>query len=114
MLEYDSRSLASGAGSLALVLSLSIPSVLSIASHFRDSKPKPEIYEDKDGVASAESMAAYSATAPKITLSLSTVAGLLTSIALGVLGTLNRDHASMFVQNWLIAAQWVSTAHVTD
>jgi hypothetical protein len=109
MLEYDSRSLASGTTTLALVLVLTFPSVSAIASHFRESKPKAEIYEDKDGIASEESMAAYSAKAPKFFLSLFTVAGLLTAVALGVLGTLDRDHDSLFILNWLNAAQWVST-----
>ena len=108
MLEYDSRSLASGVGGLALVFLLTFPSLFAITSHFRESKPKSEIYEDEDGIASEESMAAYSAKAPKTVLSIFTVAGLLTSISLGVFGTLNRDHDSMFIQNWLIAAQWVS------
>jgi hypothetical protein len=110
MLEYDSRSLASCAGGLALVFLLTFPSVFAITSHFRKSKPKSEIYEDKDGIASEESMTAYSAKTPKIILSIFTVAGLLTSISLGVSGTLNRDHDSMLIQNWLIAAQWVSTS----
>jgi hypothetical protein len=109
MLEYDSRSLASGAGGLALVLLLTFPSVFAIASHFRETKPKSQIYEDKDGIASEESMAAYSAKAPKIILSLFTLAGFLTSIPLAVFGTLNRDYDSMFIENWLIAAHWVST-----
>lgn len=109
MLEYDSRSLASAAGALALVLLLTFPSVFAIASHFRESKPKSEIYEDEDGVASEESMAAYSATAPKIALSLCTVLGFLTAVPLAVLGTLEHDHDSTFIQNWLSVAQWVST-----
>ena len=109
MLEYDSRSLASGAGGLALVFLLTFPSVFAVTSHFRESRPKSEIYEDKDGIASEESMAAYSAKAPKIILSIFTVTGLLTSISLSIFGTLNGDHDFMFIQNWLIAAQWVST-----
>src|ERR1700719_2546867 len=109
MLEYDSRSLASGAGAFALVFLLTFPSVSAIVSHFRESKPKSEVYEDKDGIASEESMAAYSAMAPKIILSVLTVAGLLTAVPLGIFGTLDRDHDSLFIQNWLNAAQWVST-----
>ena len=109
MLEYDSRSLASGAGALASVLVLTFPAVSAIASHFRESKPNSEIYEDKDGIASEESMAAYSAKVPKTILSLFTVAGLLTAVPLGVLGTLDLDHDSLFIPNWLNAAQWVST-----
>lgn len=109
MLEYDSRSLAVGASGLALVLLLTFPSVFAIASHFREPKSKSEIYEDKDGIASAESMAAYSAKTPKILISIFTIIGFLTATALAVLGTLNRDQDFTFLQNWLNVAQWVST-----
>ena len=107
MLEYDSRSLGVEAGGLALVLLLTFPSVFAIASHFREPKSKPEIYRDKDGSASEESMAAYSAKVPKILISAFTVAGFLTAITLAVLGTPDQDFTSL--QNWLNVAQWVST-----
>lgn len=107
MLEYDSRSLAVGAAGLALVLLLTFPSLFAIISHFRETKSKPEIYQDKDGIASEESMAAYSAKTPKIVLSLVTVAGFLIAIYLAILGTLNRDHDSTFILSWLKLAQWV-------
>lgn len=107
MLEYDSRSLAAGTAGLALVLLLTLPSLFAITSHFRETKSKPEIYEDKDGVASEESMAAYSAKASKILLSIFTFAGFLTATSLAVLGTLNRNDDPMFIQNWLNLAQWV-------
>jgi hypothetical protein len=113
MLEYDSRSLAAGASALALVLLFTVPSVLAIASHFRETQSKPEIYEDKDGVASEESMAAYSAKAPKILISIFTTLGLSTAISLAVLSTLNRDHDFTFIQNWVNVAQWVSTRDET-
>ena len=109
MLEYDSRSLAAGGAGLALAFLCTFPSVSAIISHFREIKPKSEIYEDKDGIASEESMAAYSAKAPKILLSILTIIGFLTATSLAVLGTLNRDHDLTFIQNWLNVAQWVCT-----
>lgn len=110
MLEYDSRSLATGAAGLALVLLLTFPSLLAIISHFREAKSsKSDIYEDKDGIASEESMAAYSAKTPKIVLSLVTVAAFVISISLAILGTLNRSHDSTFILSWLKLAQWVCT-----
>jgi hypothetical protein len=109
MLEYDSRSLAVGEASLGLVFLLTFPSVSAIISHFRETKSKSEIYEDKDGTASKESMAAYSAKAPKTLLSFFTIIGFLTATSLALLGTLNRDHDLTFIQNWLNAAQWVCT-----
>jgi hypothetical protein len=112
MLEYDSRSLAAGAGGLALILLLTLPSVSAVASHFRETKSKFQVYEDKDGIASEESMAAYSAKTPKILLTIFAVFGLLTATSLAVLGTLNRDHDFTFIQNWLNVAQWVRTRDV--
>jgi hypothetical protein len=107
MLEYDSRSLAAGAGGLALILLLTLPSIFAIASHFRNKNSKPEIYQDEDGVATEESMSEYSTKIAKIILSILTVAGLLTSIPPAVFGTLNRHHDFMFIPNWLIVGQWV-------
>lgn len=109
MLEYDSRSLASGAAALSLVALLTLPSVIGVLSHFREPKSKPALYEDKDGVASEKSMADYKATYPKILLSISTVLGFAAAVSLAVLGTLDRDLDPMFLENWLNAGQWVCT-----
>ena len=109
MLENDSRSLASGVAGLALVLLLTFPSSIGIGSHFRESKQKSTVYEDKDGVASEESMAEYTAKIPKILLSIFSILGLFTAIALAVLGTLNQDANRMFVENWLNVGEWVHT-----
>ena len=108
MLENDSRSLASAAAGLLLVLLLTFPSSIAIASHFRETKQKStSIYEDKDGIASEESMAEYSAKIPKILLSLFAILGLSTAIALAILGTLNQDADRMSIENWLLVGQWV-------
>ncbi|EKD21812.1 ABC transporter [Drepanopeziza brunnea f. sp. 'multigermtubi' MB_m1] len=105
MLETVSISLATGACSLALVSLITIPSLLGISSHLRSFKPLPGIYEDRDGVATARSVAEYSSKLPKALLAFFTGAGLLTSIALAVLATLG-DGGSMFVENWLLVAEW--------
>ena len=104
-----STSFAAGAAVLALLLILTFPSLSAIASHFREPKTKVEIYKDKDGVATEHSMAAFSAKAPKTLLSIFTLLGLASSLALAVLGTLNRAHDFTFLQNWISVGQWVST-----
>ncbi len=104
MLENDSRSLASGAAGLALVFLLTLPSVASAASHLRASKPKSNIYEDKDGIATEKSVAEFSAKTPKIFLSVFTTLGLGSSIALAALETIA---GSRVLDSWLNVAQWV-------
>jgi hypothetical protein len=110
---HDARVLAATASIavLALDLLLTAPSVIAIHSHFRHKKPKPRLYEDKDGVASEQSMAAYSAKIPKIVLAIFTIAGFAIATSLAVLTTLNRHENTTFVQNWLNVAQWVMKYH---
>ena len=95
--------LASSSAGLVLVFLLTLPSAHGIVSHFRETKPKPDhAYEDKDGIATEESAAAYSATLPKALLSIFSVLGLLASIALAVLASINTA-SGMTVENWLTA-----------
>ena len=101
------RAFAANVAVLVLDFLLTAPSVIAIYSHFRHKKTKPRLYEDKDGVASEESMAAYSAKIPKIALTIFTIAGFAIATSLAVLTTLNRNENSTFVQNWLNVAQWV-------
>lgn len=110
MLENDSRSLASGGAGSIVVLLLSIPSLYATASHLlgrRKIPSKSGTYEDKDGVATEESVKAYSAKIPKTLLTIFTTAGFLISIASAVLGTL-KNNDGMLIENWLNTAQWVS------
>jgi len=104
MLETDSRSLVAGVAGLVLVSLLTLPSLVGVASHLRESKLKSNLYEDKDGVATEKSVAAYSAKIPKIFLSIFTVLGLGTSIALAVLETLARVDV---IEGWVNVGQWV-------
>lgn len=113
MLGNESRSLASAAPSLLLVALLTTPALNGVLSHFREPKSKPAIYEDKDGVASEESMAAYSVTYPKIFLSIFSVIGFGTALALAVLGTLDSHLDPLFLENWLAVGQWVCVTKFT-
>lgn len=107
MLEKDSRSLAVGGAGVVVISLLTLPSLFSTLSHFRSSKSKPTTYEDKDGVATDVSIANYSARLPKALLAIFTILGFLSAIALAILSTLD-SHKSMFLENWLNVAQWVS------
>ena len=104
MLENDSRSLVAGVAGLGLVFLLTLPSLLGVASHLRESKQQSGLYEDEDGVATEKSVAEYSAKIPKIFLFVFAVLGLGTSIALAVLETLA---AVDLIETWLNVAQWV-------
>ncbi len=106
MLENISTSLAAGSTGVALAVVLTVPAITSITSHLRTPKPGSDIYEDKDGVATEKSVSEYSAKIPKIFLGIFTIAGLFTSIALAVLGTID-GRERLFVENWLNVAQWV-------
>jgi hypothetical protein len=107
MLENDSRALAAGGAGVVLISFLTLPSLFRTLSHFRSSAPKPSTYEDKDGVATGESIASYSATIPKILLTTFNLLGFATATALAVLGTLD-SRMGMFVEPWLNVAHWVS------
>jgi len=112
MLGFDSRSLAVGSVGLVLVFLLTLPALKQFVAHFREPKPKPRIYEDKDGIATEESTAKYSTTIPKILLAIFTILGLLTAIGLAVLGTVNYDQDPMYIENWINFAQWVCTLKI--
>jgi len=107
MLGSDSRSLVAGVTGFGLILLLTLPSLYGIVSHLRGPKSKPELYADKDGIATKESVARYSAKIPKILLSIFTISGLCMSIALAALRTLDQE-TWMFKENWINAAGWVS------
>ncbi|KFX96759.1 hypothetical protein V490_03156 [Pseudogymnoascus sp. VKM F-3557] len=101
-------SLAAGAIGLALVTIWTAASLQLIAPRWRSRKDAQlqRIYEDADGVATAETAAAYSTTAPKIAICLLTILGLGVSVALAVLGTFDsRD--DFFLENWFNTVAWV-------
>lgn len=105
----SSLSLASALIGFSLLLLSTFSSLRRIAPRVLTTKDErlPNIYRDKDGVATAKTVAAYSTRTPKSLICLLSVLGLAVSISLAVLGTLSRDDA--FLENWLNAASWVTT-----
>ncbi|KAE9366466.1 putative ABC bile acid transporter [Stipitochalara longipes BDJ] len=114
MLETDSRPLVAGVAGLTLVFLLTLPSLVGVASHLRESKPQSNRYEDKDGAATEKSIAAYSAKIPKIFLSIFAVLGLGTSIALAVLETLAGVDVIEAWVNFLIVTQTAGILLIKD
>ena len=112
MLENDARSLASGGVGIVLILLLTLPTISGVLSHFRSSKSQAATYEDEDGVATDKSIAAYSARIPKTLLAVFNTFGLLTSIALAVISTLDSQKL-MCLENWLNTVQWVCCMPMT-
>jgi hypothetical protein len=108
MPEIHLKAFAAGVAVLCLVVLLTFPSSIGIASHFRDPKPKTHVYEDKDGVATEKTMAEYTVVLPKFLLAIFTTLGLLTAIALGVLATVNTEEDPFFFENWINVSVWVS------
>ncbi|RAL62078.1 hypothetical protein DID88_002564 [Monilinia fructigena] len=74
MLDINSSSLATAIACLLVVIVLTLPSVSSIISHFRE-KDKQNLnnYTDKDGSATEETIAAFSTKLPKSLLIISTL-----------------------------------------
>ncbi|KAH8596791.1 putative ABC bile acid transporter [Bisporella sp. PMI_857] len=106
MLDLHEKSTAAGAAALAVIALFAIPSVLDHVAHFRERKEKAILYEDKDGVATEESMAKYSTAISKVFLSTFTTAGLLTAIALSVLDQRKYHDDPLWVENWMNVAAW--------
>ncbi|KAF7956233.1 hypothetical protein EAE96_005153 [Botrytis aclada] len=105
MLDYNSGSLAAAICALLLVITLTFPSVFSITSHFREKgKQNPNTYTDKDGVATEETIAAFSTKIPKTLLIISTLLGFATSIVLAVLDLFHYD--GLKLEDWLNVALW--------
>lgn len=122
MVQLESRSLGTGIAALSLVLLLTLPSLIGIASHLRNPKPRSSIYEDKDGAATEKSNAEYTAKIPKIFLTILSISSLFLSIALTILDVARPD--GRLTVDWLNAAQsvclcstlssWILTFLVSD
>lgn len=105
MMRYDFLLALFGAG-VAIIGLFSLPALSAGARRLRRKDAKQEIYGDADGVATPESMKAFSSTLPKSCILLFAIAGLGLSI---VLTLLMLHDAQVRLENLiLIAASWVS------
>ncbi|TVY43944.1 ATP-dependent bile acid permease [Lachnellula occidentalis] len=95
-----------------VVAILTIPSVWQFARNIRRGKDSDhgELYEDKDGVASKDTMGSFSARKQIIVISLADGLGLAASFAFAVFATASQSSTFDDVtQPWLIFGSWVFT-----
>lgn len=110
MLDYNSGSLAAAIFCLVVAIALTFPSIYSIISHFREKgKQNANTYTDKDGVATEETIAAFSTKVPKTLLIISTFFGLGTSLTLAILDLFHDN--GLQLEDWINVAIWVSCIH---
>ncbi|KAH7027455.1 P-loop containing nucleoside triphosphate hydrolase protein [Microdochium trichocladiopsis] len=102
--------LATSAAGLGVVGLLSIPAALNILEQLHKKEPyDPDtVYEDADGKSTPEATKAFSAKWPKAFILFFSAAGLLVSIALGVLAIIsdNKLANTLFLENWLCVGTW--------
>lgn len=115
MLNDATISLIANAVGVGLIAVSTAPSILRLGRKVGGGKETQYdvLYEDKDGVATAESEAEYSVKWPRIIVNIGAVAGLACSIAFSVFSTLHHLKASnvsdlLLVKDWAVSLSWVS------
>lgn len=110
----DDNISAASVAAPALILLLTIPTVWRFSKNpTRGAVKVPNdaaLYEDKDGIATEESMKAYSTKTPFVFAFLALATGLCLSFASAVYGTVRtEDHFSQtcLAQIWVLFASWV-------
>ena len=104
--------LYAAATALAISAVTTIPAVIAHAARLRNPKTASAEYEDEDGEATPESLAAFSTQWQKMHILVWSAAGLGCQIAFSVI--LDTSQSSLHVspegfslQNWLLTAAWV-------
>ena len=87
---------------------ITLPGLFASLAQARDRTPPDNFYEDADGKATPESMAAFSNKKPKACVLTFSILGLGLSIATTVLAILNPLGDGLVLENWLTTATWVS------
>jgi hypothetical protein len=116
MANDDFISLISGVTGLGLILLCTVPALFLSSSSILRSKQYGllTIYEDKDGVATEQSAAEFSAKSPKIAIITLSLLGLSVSLSIAVLGTLGLTEDGLFIANWINCGAWVSNRPARD
>lgn len=98
-----------GAVGLGLIVLCTISSAVILASSLLRTKKNglPVVYEDKDGASTQDLTAEFSSKVPKTVIILSSLLGLATSVAIGVLSTLDIAKDGLFLEDWLNMVAWV-------
>jgi hypothetical protein len=104
----DSLLLPLSAAVLGAAGLITLPGLFASLAQARDRTPPDNFYEDDDGKATPESMAAFSNKKPKACILLFSLIGLGLSITTTVLSILNPLGDGLGLENWLVTATWVS------
>jgi hypothetical protein len=113
MVTHEGLSLAAGVVGVALVAATTIPAFKQLAAAISHPKRLYEtLYEDDDGVATEESMSAYSDRVPRSILCFSSIVGFLASVASSVLASLYPEKSPL-VEPWINVLCWVSLDFLT-
>lgn len=110
-LNPEAVSLGAAALGLALTAVLTVPAGKAILGRFVNKgyrRLASELYEDEDGVATEESVAAFSDRWQKYLIILLSIAGFALSVARALLNPDVYPDQQHFVQLWLLVASWVS------
>lgn len=107
-MDYDAL-FKTAVGGVAVAAATAVPAVYAVVSQIRSRAPKDNFYEDKDGVATPESIAAFSNKASKFAVAFLASSTAALSIALSVLTTLHPGKHDLFWPTWLTTGAWVST-----
>jgi hypothetical protein len=101
--------LLAGAIGLGLIVLCTVVSTVILGSSLLKIKKTglPLVYEDKDGASTQNLTAKFSSKLPKTVITLSSLLGLATSVAIAVLSTLDIAEDGLFLEDWLNAAAWV-------
>lgn len=96
---------ATGLGVAALT---AIPGFFALQAQIRNRTPKDNFYEDEDGKATPESIAAFSNTRRKSITLVFSITAFATQLAVAVLALLGGSHNGASLQDWLIMGSWVN------
>jgi hypothetical protein len=111
---HDDSMVAAVATGLGIVGLVSIPAVFTVMLQLTTRQPRQDSYQDADGKATPESLAAYSAKLPKTLIVLFAALACSTGVATAVLTTLTIGQDTLFLENWLGAGASVSMPHTVN
>jgi hypothetical protein len=96
-------------GGLAIAGLASLPALSAVVSQIRNRTVKDNFYEDEDGKATPEAIAAFSQKGSKFAVVFLAATTAALSLAISVLSTIRpgQGDEDLFLQTWLTTAAWV-------
>lgn len=97
-------------GGLAIAGLATLPGLSAVVSQIRNRTVKDNFYEDEDGKASPEAVAAFSQKGSKFAVVFLAATTAALSLAVSVLSTIRpgQGDEDLFLQTWVATAAWVS------